>query len=75
MLTSNDLAQIENIVDRVVDKKLEDKLEKKLLPINQGIRKLQKSLKLVTNYFDSVEIKHTAAIKRLENHLGLSSML
>ncbi len=65
MLTNSDLTKIGDLVD--------SKLDKRLSPAVKAIRKIQKDLKVIVNYFDREYLGHSKRLTTIENQLGLQS--
>ena len=72
MLTKNDLKQIEILVDRILEAKLKP-LTVEIKELHRRVKKMERDLKLITNYFDREYLDHDKRITRIETHLGLQS--
>ena len=87
MLTKNDLVQIRGVVKEevgVVDRKLSAKIEgvdKRFDPIHKELKKhgkllrsLKKDQKTMLNLLDGEQMQQRKRLKRVEEHLGISSI-
>lgn len=68
MLTIDDKKSISEIVSASIKP-----LAKDIQVLKNDLRKTNKELKLVVNYFDSQLIKHRESIRKIERHLGFSA--
>ena len=65
MLTDRDLEKISNLVD--------SKLELRLKPIHTALRKINKDIKAIINFFDREVIDLHKRLKIVESRMGITS--
>jgi hypothetical protein len=82
-LTPQDLQAIGDLIDQKLEQKLDEKLEEKLeqkfnqklAPIKKELRKIKKTLDESISFFDREIVNHSHRLDRLENHVGLQSVV
>jgi len=68
MLTSSDLQNIGDLIDR----KVPHIVKKELKPIEKRLIKMEKVIKEDFNFLDRLHVKNAKAINQVESHLGFS---
>lgn len=73
MLTDNDLQKIGRLIDQRLEAQLESKLDKHLRSIKKDIRTLRKDQSIMLKALNLDDMMLLKRVKRIENHLDLSS--
>ncbi len=73
VLTKNDLGQIRDVIQEEVSEIVDDKLDIKLKPIKKELKYLRKTSNLIIENYEEEDTSLKKRVKKLENHLGLST--
>lgn len=70
MLTDTDLQKIGELIDSKLDTKLRETFQRELKPINKALKKLDKDLGTINDFYDREVLDLDKRVIEIERHLG-----